>query len=123
MIEQNAGDADVAIPHVAKVGEPHSARRVLLAENHLLLGTMNGAPVPCAAPACGARRRRAPDAGGAAPRARRSAVKPGAAFSIGDDLAVPDAFQGVGATDQGARRLVLRRKPRVFLQPIGGRLG
>src|SRR5262249_39920335 len=42
MIERLAGDGDAQISHVREVGQAHPPRRMLLAEDHLLVG-----PVEC----------------------------------------------------------------------------
>ena len=120
VIERNAGDANAEIAHVAKVREPHAARRMLLPEDHLLLGTMEGAPVPDAP------LQRAAHAGVElrmpAAQLLEHADRPqaGRRFQHGDDLAVPDAFERIWPP-AGARRLLLRGKPWVLLQAIGGR--
>ena len=120
MVERNTGDGDAEIAHVAKVREPHSARRMLLAENHLLLGTVDGAPVP------NAPLQRAAYAGvelrmpAAQLLEHADRAQAGRRFQHGDDLAVPDALERIGPP-AGARRRLLGGKPRVFLQPIGGR--
>src|ERR1700692_2050738 len=57
VIEWRAGDADAAIAHVGKVGQPQPARRMLLPEDDVLFGTV---PRP---PGADAPLQRAPDAG------------------------------------------------------------
>src|SRR5205814_6984947 len=42
MIERCAGDADAAIPHAGKIGQSQAARRVLLTEDDVLLGAVEG---------------------------------------------------------------------------------
>jgi hypothetical protein len=44
MIEWRAGDADREIAHVGKIGQPEPTRRVLLPENHVLLGAVQRPP-------------------------------------------------------------------------------
>ena len=59
VIEWRAGDADAAIAHVGKVGQPEPAWRMLLPEDDVLLGPRSApARCGCAAPACDGCRRR-----------------------------------------------------------------
>jgi hypothetical protein len=44
VIERRAGDADAVIAHVGEIGQPQPARRMLLPENHVLLGTVERPP-------------------------------------------------------------------------------
>ena len=44
MVERLAGDGDSEIVHLGEVGQPLDARFVYLPKNHLLIGTVNGAP-------------------------------------------------------------------------------
>jgi hypothetical protein len=49
MIKRCAGDADAAIAHAGKIGQAQPARRVLLTEDDVLLGTVEGPPCADAA--------------------------------------------------------------------------
>ena len=44
MIERCPGDADAAIAHVGKIGQAKAPRRVLLTEDDVLFGTVEGSP-------------------------------------------------------------------------------
>jgi hypothetical protein len=44
VIKRRAGDADAAIAHVGKIGEPQPPRRVLLPKDDVLLGAMQRPP-------------------------------------------------------------------------------
>jgi hypothetical protein len=44
VIERHAGDADAATAHVGEIGQPQLARRMLLPEDDVLLGTVQRPP-------------------------------------------------------------------------------
>ena len=44
VIERHAGDADAAIAHVGEIGQPQPARRMLLAKDDVLLGSVQRPP-------------------------------------------------------------------------------
>ena len=44
VIERLTGDSDAEVVHDGEVGQPKPARLVTLAEDHLLLRPVNGAP-------------------------------------------------------------------------------
>ena len=106
--------------HVGEVGQAETARRVLLAEDHILLGSVQRPPRPHA-PLQRAADARA-DLGMATPQisARTAMARmPGAAFRIGTISAVPYVGQRIGPPSS-ARGLLLRRQARIGLDPVAG---
>jgi hypothetical protein len=106
VIQRHPSNADAAITHVGKIGQPEPPRRVLLAEDHLPIGTMQrppGANTPL---------QRAPDAGAdlgmPAPDLVEDGDRPQARDTLEQrhHLAVPNATQRVGSPP-AARRLPL----------------
>src|SRR5215470_9089991 len=44
MVEHDAGDTDAEIAHIGEVGQPQTTRRMLLPEDDVALGTVEGPP-------------------------------------------------------------------------------
>jgi len=118
MIERRAGDADPAIGHAGKIRQPKAARRVLLPEDDVLLGTVErppGADAPL---------QRAPDAGTELGMTPSELVKDGDRTQASDALeegyyfAVPDRGQRVRPPPV-PRRLPLRGQSWILLDAIG----
>jgi hypothetical protein len=119
VIEWRAGDADAAIAHVGKVGQPEPARRMLLPEDDVLLGPVQrppGADAPL---------QRATDAaidlGVAATDLVENGDRPQTrgALEQRHHLTVPDFAQRVRPAP-AARYLLLRRELGVILDAIRG---
>ncbi len=119
VIEWRAGDADAAIAHVGKVGQPQPARRMLLPEDDVLFGTVQrppGADAPL---------QRAPDAGADLGVAAADLVKNGdrpqarGALEQRHHLAVPNRSQRISPPAL-ARHFLLRREAGVLFDAIGG---
>src|SRR4029079_13383509 len=113
------GDADAAIAHVGEIGQPEPARRMLLPEDNVPLGAVERPPGTDAplqsAPYAGA------DLGMAPPNLIENRDRPQVRGALQQRhyLAVPDHGQRISpATD--ARRLLLRGKPGILLDAIGG---
>ena len=106
-VEQLAGDGDAKIGDLGEVRQPHAARRMLLAEDHLPIRAVHRPPRPDPPlqrpPRPGAQ---SPDADGIVPRTRRSASMPGAAFSIGRTLVLPDTGEWIGSPAFAGRLLL-----------------
>jgi hypothetical protein len=119
MIERHAGDADVAITHAGKVGQTKPARRMLLPEDHILLGTVErppGSDTPL---------QRTADTGADLRVAATDLVEngnrpqPRDTLKQGHHLAIPDRGQRV-SSPPAPRRFLLRRQPGVLFDAIGG---
>src|SRR5512135_1755094 len=80
MIERRAGDADAAIGHAGKIGQPEPTRRMLLPEDDVLLGTVERPP------SADAPLQRAPDTGADLGMAPPDLVKDGDRPQPGDAL-------------------------------------
>ncbi len=110
MVQALAGDADGAIAHLGEIGQAEPARRMVLPENDVPLGTVQrppGADAPL---------QRAPDTGAnlamAAPDLVENGDRPQArgALEQRHHLAVPNRGQRV-RPPAVARRFLLRRQP------------
>jgi hypothetical protein len=119
VIERHAGDADAAIAHVSEIGQPQPTRRMLLPKDDVLLGPVQrppGADAPL---------QRAPDTctdlGMAAAELVENSDRPQArgALEQGHHFADPNRSQRI-APPAVARHFLLRRKPGVLLDAIGG---
>jgi hypothetical protein len=113
VIERHAGDADAAIAHVGEIGQSQPARRMLLAEDDVLLGPVQrppGADAPL---------QRAPDPGTDLGMAATDLVENGdrpqarGALEQGHHFAVPNCGQRI-LPPAIARHFLLRRKPGVL---------
>ena len=119
MIKSFARDRDAEAAGVGEVGEPLPPGLILLAEDHLLLRPVNGAPSLYAAP------QRAPYVAAEIGMAPGQFLKhadhpyPRRGFQDRHDLGVPIRRKRV-RTPPARRRLLLRRRARNGLQPIGG---
>jgi hypothetical protein len=118
MIERPTRDRDAETAQISEVGEAHTAGRVLLAEDHIALGTVERPPAghaPLQGP---------PHTGGqlGMPPANllenRHHPQLGCHLQHRHDLALPHGGERVGTT-AAARRLLLRRQPWIDFDPIG----
>src|SRR5215813_1085047 len=120
VIQRHTGDADAVIAHIGEIGQTQPTRRMLLPEDDVSLG-----PVECP-PAADAPFQGTPDTdtdlGMAAPDLVENGHWPQArcALQQGHNLAVPNRSQWIAPT-AAARRLLLRREPRILFDAIGGR--
>ena len=122
VMERLTRDRDAEPTHVGEVGQAHSPRRVLLAEDHIAVGTVERPPPGDAAlqgPADPRGNLGTPTANLLEDRHRAEAR---CGFQHWHDLAVPDTNERVG-TPASARLFLLRWQPRIGFDPIGGRSG
>ena len=111
MVERHAGESDTELAGVGEVRQPHPPRRMLLREEHLLVGAMSGAPAahtPLQCPTHGVR-----DPLATAAVLQLLEDRDGTQAGIGlehryDDL-IPQPGQGIRAGTPMARHLALRR--------------
>ena len=119
VVERLAGDGDGKIAHVGEVGQAHAPGLVDLAEDDLLLGTVQGAPG--SDPALEG----AADAGAELGMAADDLLEEGdgpqarGGLEQRDDLAVPDTRERIGAPAPAAD-LLLGGQPRVLVDAVGG---
>ena len=121
-MERLTRDGDAEPTHVGEVRKPHSPRRVLLAENHIAIRTVDRPPPGDAAlqgPAHPRRNLGTPTANLLEDRHRAQAR---CGFQHRHNLAVPDICERVG-TPASARLFLLRWQPGIGFDPIGGRSG
>ena len=118
-IEDLAGDRDAEISHLGEVRQSHSARRVLLAKDHLAIGAVHRPPPPD--PTLQRPSRAGAQLGmpttqfledGDRPQSRRR-------LQHGNDVVVPDVGEGIGPPSLSARPL-LARKPGFLPKTVGG---
>jgi hypothetical protein len=118
--ERLPGDADGEIAHVGEIGQSEPAWLVLLPEDHVALRAIHRPPGADAALQSSTDARK--KARMAAPHLLED--RDGAQGRSGGkhrhDLGIPDVGQWIGAAAL-ARRLLLRRQPRIGLDPITGR--
>src|SRR5882724_13312080 len=122
VMERLTRDRDAEPTHVGEVGQAHSPRRVLLAEDHIAVGTVERPPPGDAAlqgPAYPRGNLGTPTANLLEDRHRAEAR---CGFQHWHDLAVPDTNERVG-TPASAWPVLLRWQPRIGFEPIGGRGG
>src|SRR3984893_8860572 len=119
VIQRHTGDADAVIAHLGEIGKPQPARRMLLPEDDVLLGPVERPP-GTDAPLQGAANTGV-DLGMAAPDLVEKGHGPQAwgALQQGLYLTVPNHGQRI-ATSAAARRFLLRRKPWILFDTIGG---
>ena len=119
MIEPVARDRDAKRAHVGEVGQAHPARRMLLAEDHIPVGTVERPPARHAALQGPAHSRG--DLGMSTANLLEDGHRADAGCGLQHrhDLAVPYPGERVGTT-ASARPLLLRRQPRIGFDPIGG---
>src|ERR1700746_1459394 len=119
VIERHTGDADAVIAHVGEIGKPQPARRMLPPKEDVLFGAVQrppGADAPL---------QRATDTGTdlgmAAPDLVENGHRPQAwgALQQRHYLTVPNLSQRI-ATSAAMRRLLLRRRPWILFETIGG---
>src|SRR5499427_5472975 len=119
VLERHTGDADAVIGHVGEVGQPQPTRRMLLPEDDVLLGPVEGPPAadaPLQGPADPAT-----DLGVTAPDLVENGHRPQArrALQQRHHLAVPNRSQQVRPSAD-ARRFLLRGQPWILFYAIGG---
>ena len=119
VIEPLARDRDAKRAQVGEVGQAHAARRMLLAEDHIPVGTVESPPSGDAAlqgPAHSQGDRGMSTANLLEDGHRADA---GGGLQHWHDLAVPYPGKRVGTT-ASTRLLLLGRQPRISFDPIGG---
>ena len=120
MIEHDPGHSDAEHAGIGEVGEPHQPGRMLLPEDHVMLGAFECPPRPDAP------LQRAPDAradlGPPSPDLAHHGDRPdtGAGLEDRHHLAVPDINERIGPPP-AARRLLLRWQARISLDPVARR--
>ncbi len=122
MVEAPAGDRHAESAAVGEVRHPLASWRMVLAEDHFLLGAVDGFPL-AHAPLEGAARRRQILVGEAAAKFFQDGHRPQARRFLQhrNDIAFPDIREGIGfAAAMAALGLLLRGKTRVLLKSGGG---
>ena len=122
VLEPGAGDGDAELRDVGEIGEAHAPRRMLLREHHVLLGTVQRAPLPDAT------LDRPPHALGELGMTAAHLLEHGNGAQLRRGL---EQRHDLGPPEMGdrirpaacARRLLLRRQPRIGERPIAGRTG
>ena len=122
VIERLPGERDAQLARVGEVGQCHAAGLVLLAEDHVLLGTMQRAPRIDATLQRAADVRVQPGMPTAQLVEHADHPDAGSYLQDRDDLGVPVGLQRIGSAPL-AWRLPLRRQSRIVLDPISGRGG
>jgi hypothetical protein len=112
-------DRDAERAHVGEVGQAHPPRRMLLAEDHISVGTVERPPSGDAALQCSAHARGDPEIATANLLEDRHRAKAGCGLQHRHDLAVPHLGKRVRPA-ASTRLLLLRRQPRIGFDPIGG---
>jgi hypothetical protein len=120
MAQRLTGDGDGEVAHVGEVGQTEPARAVLLPEDHVALRAIHRPPGADAA------LQSSTDARKKARVATPHLLEDGDGAQIRrggkhrHDLGIPNVGRWIG-TATFARRLILRRQPRIGLDPIAGR--
>src|SRR5262245_28762452 len=119
VVERFARNRDAEPAHVGEVRQAHPARRVLLSEDHVPVGAVEGSPLDDATLQCPAHPR--PNLG--VPAAElvedRHRADAGCGFQYRDDLAFPHAGEWVG-TPPLTRLPLLGWQPRIGFDPVSG---
>jgi len=119
VIERLTRNRDAEPAHVGEVGQPHPSRRMLLAEDHIAVGTVERPPSGDAALQCPAHAWADPRMPTANLLKDRHRADAGCSLHHRHDLAVPHPGERVG-TPASTRLLLLGWQPRIGFDPIGG---
>ena len=119
VIERLTGNRDAEPAHVGEVGQPHPSRRMLLAEDHIAVGTVERPPSGDAALQCPAHAWADPRMPTANLLKDRHRAEAGCSLQHRHNLAVPHPGERVG-TPACTRFLLLGWQPRIGFDPIGG---
>jgi hypothetical protein len=119
VVERFTRDRDAEFAHGGEVGQTHPARRVLLAEDHISVGTVESPPSSDAALQGSAHSQGDPGISTANLLEDGHRADAGCGLQHRHDIAVPHPGKRVG-TAASTRLLLLRRQPRIGFDPIGG---